>query len=244
MRALLASLTWSNVRGIFDGLTTNRQHRKSTDDRSNDIVQSHPMMRGEASAVGRKSGLPANSPLRFLPWNITAGIKNKCTMPQLKIRSINQAKDVVIWKHHITAWKRKFITVKVENTRMKTATRCSAKLTFTMIPPNVSHLKREYNLRWIGSNQSGHGDDTGSIHISKGLRRLEIVFSDSDEALKGCWIACAEAFSDTEKSQVFLPAGIYHAVLTITCENGKGAVKKYKIISPLQWEKVRVLEMK
>ena len=244
MRAYLASLTWGAVRSVLAGFTRSRHHGRFSVHRSDDIVGKHPIMRKRTSADEKKTGAPVGSPFEFLKRDIFAGIKSKYSRPHLKIRPIHQTKDAIIWKHHITAWKRKFITVKIENKRMETAERCTARLTFTKLPPKASHLKKEYNLRWIGSNQSFHGDDTGSIPITKGLRRLELVFSDSDEVLAGCWIACAGAFSDTGKDQVFLPAGTYHAVLRVTCGNGKGDERKYRIESPKNWEDLHVEEMK
>ncbi len=244
MRAYLASLTWSTVRSILGGFTGSRHYKGFQDHQSDDIVGRHPLMMKKGTSVAAKNAeVPVRSPFDFLKRGV-AGLADKWTEPRLKIRLINQKKDVIVWKHHIIAWKRKFITVKVENNGMETAARSSAKLAFTMIPPKISHLKREYKLRWIGAKQSVQGDDAGSIHITTGLRHLEIVFSDSDEPLAGCWIACAEAFSDTTKDQVFLPAGVYHVVLTVTCENGKGDVRKYRIESPTKWEQLRVVEMK
>lgn len=244
MRAYLASLTWSSIGRIVGSFMRNRQYEGFSDHLNNDIVRRHPIMKKGMKTDTRHAGLPTSSAFGFLTWDVTTGFKKLTSKPRLKIRSINQTKDVIIWKHHITAWKRKFITVKIENKRVKTAVRCSAKLAFTKLPPKVSHLKKKYNLRWIGANQSIQGDDSGSIYITKGSRRLEIVFSDSDEAAAGCWISCVEAFSDTAKDKVFLPPGVYHAVLMVTCENGKGDIRKYRIESPKNWQHLRVVEMK
>jgi hypothetical protein len=168
--------------------------------------------------------------------NLTAG-------PRLKIRKFDKARNITVWSHAFTAWKRKVVTLCVENKGTQKAQRCVARLSFTSVPENVSHLEKNYILDWRGiTTQSTQ--ESRYVTIGETPKILEIVFSDSDRNTAGCWMALPDARSGTIHDKVYLPEGVYDAVVEIDCENGKGDINGYRIVSPGTWDGLWATEIR
>ena len=46
-----------------------------------------------------------------------------------------------------------------------------------------------------------------------------------------------------EPNQAYLPPGEYEVEIIITCENGKGDKRRYKILSPQRWDELNMIEI-
>lgn len=162
--------------------------------------------------------------------------------PKLKILPFDPDKDLRTWNYLNTKWERKVATLHIKNEKDQRAKDCVAILKILSRPPNVTHLETQYYLHWADVNYSIRTNAPQPVDILKGQRRLDVVFSQKDQQIPGCWIAIPVALSQAQpkQNQAYLPPGEYQVEVIISCEYGKGDKRKYKIISPEDWQSLNM----
>ena len=179
-------------------------------------------------------------------WLILKDVVAFFRRPKLKIVRFDTAKDLRVFEYYDTGWVRKFANLYIENTKTQIATNCNAVLKPVSIPPNVTHLERQYNLHWSDVGYSMRTVGAQPIDIEKSQKRLDVVFSQKGQQIPGCWIAIPFALSQTQpkQNQAYLPPGEYEIEVVIDCENGRGDRCRYRIVSPEEWLDLSMVEMK
>lgn len=166
--------------------------------------------------------------------------------PKLNILPFDATKDLRTFNYYDTGWIRKFANLHIKNGKPKTAINSLAILRVVSSPSNVVHLERQYNLHWADVDYSMRTVEPQSVNIGRGQRRLDIVFSQKGQRIPGCWVAIPLALSQVHlrQNQAYLPPGEYEVEVAISCENGGGDKRQYKIISPEEWLNLSMMEMK
>lgn len=138
-----------------------------------------------------------------------------------------------------TGWIRKFANLHIKNSGKSTAKRCVAILRFLKKPQDAKNIEYEYEytLHWGGVGYNAGTTSAEPVDIGPESRRLDVVFTDKDQRINGCWIAIPFALSKTLGiNQAYLLPGEYEVEIEVKCENGKGDKAKFKITSPNNWE--------
>lgn len=159
--------------------------------------------------------------------------------PKLKME-FDQNSDLRTFSYIDTKWVRKFGLIRVKNDGKKTAKKCIAVLKIIKRPKNVKHLESNYTLHWAGITYSFLR--TGSQPVDIGIkesRDLDVVFTEKNLNINGCWIAIPIALTSPQNArQAYLPPGNYTVEIKVSCEDGKVDTKKFKIFSPKDWDKL------
>ena len=179
-------------------------------------------------------------------WLIIRDIIAFLKRPKLNILPFDPTKDLRIFNYYDTGWIRKSANLYIENGKTKTAINSLAILKVTSHPSNVVHLERQYHLHWADVDYSMRTIEPQLVNIGRGQRRLDVVFSQKDQQIPGCWIAIPLALSQVHlrQNQAYLPPGEYEVEVAIICENGRGDKRKYKIVSPEEWLNLSIMEMR
>lgn len=130
---------------------------------------------------------------------------------------------------------RKFFNLIIRNSGRYTAKRCVAIAEVLSSPPNVAHLRGEYAIHWADVPYSGRTTGAEPVDIGSEVRRLDVVFTDK-EAPTGAWLSIPLALSMPKvASQAYFPPGDYQIKVKVSCENGKGDSRRFKVASPQNW---------
>lgn len=181
--------------------------------------------------VGAVSGLSAA--IRWLLKDVSA-LKQR---PELEIADNPDAKE---WTFLNTGETRRFATVEVTNKKNQTAQRCVAVAEVIEHPDGLRHLQRRYPLHWADVPYSSLSTGAEAVDIGAAPRRLDIAFT--VPSVNGeSWIAMPLALSHPGRvPQATLPAGEYVLEIQVSCDNGKGDTRQFKLISPSQWQDLEV----
>lgn len=191
-----------------------------------------------------KIGGPAG--LISIVWLIIKDVIAFFKRPKLNILPFDASKDLRTFNYYDMGWIRKFANLHIENRKNKTAITSLAILKVTSHPSNVVHLERQYHLHWADVDYSMRTVEPQPVNIGRGQRRLDIVFSQEGQQIPGCWIAIPLALSQVNlgQNQAYLPPGEYEVEVAISCENGRGDKRQYKIVSPEEWLNLSMMEMR
>ncbi len=166
--------------------------------------------------------------------------------PRLELLTFDSTKDLRVFKYRDTGWVRKFANVHIQNSKVKVAMNCVATLSVVSAPPNVVHLERQYYLHWGDVEHSYRTTEPQPINLGRGQRRLDVVFTQENQKLPGCWITVPLALSQASpgQNQAYLPPGEYEVEIVISSDNGRGDKGRYRITSPTLWSSLDMAEMK
>ena len=120
--------------------------------------------------------------------------------------------------------------------------RCEALVTVLDCPSAVTHLKDKYSIHWADTPYSGRTTGAYAVDIGSAPQRLDVVFSDTDNP-NGAWLAVPFALLSPDKAnQLFLPPGNYTIDVRVSCSNGNGHSKRFKVTSSQNWTDLDVAE--
>jgi uncharacterized protein YuzE len=180
--------------------------------------------------------------LLSLSWQIIEKMVNFIKNPSLIIAEKNIGKFTYI----DVGYKRNVVTLEIENNSKKIASRYVTILTFISTPEdiNIPHLKGKFGLHWADEDYSYLTTGAKPIDIGPEGHRLDVVFTQGMQEIPGCWIATPAAMSHVRpfQNQFYLPPINYEVEIKLSCANGKGQKKKYKIHSPVDWEDLSMEE--
>lgn len=133
---------------------------------------------------------------------------------------------------------RKFVTLHVRNKNgAETARRCVPILKVLTMPCAGGALEREYSLHWANVPYSARTTGAEPVDIGTEEIRLDVVFTDQRQSLPGCWVSMPIALSgNLIRNQAHFVPGEYEVEIKVTCENGAGDRKKFRIASPSIWD--------
>ncbi len=159
--------------------------------------------------------------------------------PVLRI-NFNSSRDLRIYTNPIgRTWTRKVGTLHIEKYGKGTARRCVAIMKITSQHPSITHTEDEYAIHWADVDYSHSTDAEQPIEIGLHRRRLDVVFTEQNQNISGAWVAIPFALAGhLQHNQAYLPPGEYEVEVEVICENGKGDMAKFKIISPNQWDQL------
>jgi hypothetical protein len=179
-------------------------------------------------------------------WLIAKDLFTFFRRPRLRLLPFDETIDCRIFHYPDTSWDRKFINLHVENTHSETAINCLAVLTILSRPANIMHLERQYYLHWADVEYSARTTEAQPINLGRGQRRLDVVFSQDNQQMQGCWIAIPFALSAAQlwQNQAYLPPGKYEVEIALSLDNGQGDKCRYKITSPSNWSDLNMIETK
>jgi hypothetical protein len=108
------------------------------------------------------------------------------------------------------------------------------------------NLERQYYLHWADVDYSARTTEAQPINLGKGQRRLDVVFSQNNQQIQGCWIAIPFALSGAQPwpNQAYLPPGEYEVEIALSLDNGRGDKRRYKITTPSNWSDLNMIETK
>jgi len=185
-------------------------------------------------AIGTASGLLAS--LRWLTKDI-GSLKQR---PKLEIC---RTPDVKNWSFLNTREIRRFVTLEVRNKKSQTARRCVAVAEIIKHPNNVHHLAKRYALHWADVPYSTLSTGGEPVDIGAEPRRLDVAFTVPNHN-GASWIAMPLALSlPGQIPQATFPSGEYVLKVHVSCENGSGDAKSFKLISPDNWQDLDMKEV-
>ena len=156
--------------------------------------------------------------------------------PRLEL-TFEKPRDLRTFQFQDTGWIRKFATLHVRNKRNQTAKRCVANLKITRRPTQSANAEDQYALHWAGIDYTALTSGAQPIDLGPELIRLDVLFTQQNQGLVGCWIAVPFALCGSlTNNQAYLPPGEYEAEIEVRCENGKGHRANFRIISPTAWD--------
>ena len=171
-------------------------------------------------------------------WLFLKDINRFYRKPKLKI-TFQKDKDLRNYSFEDVPWTRRFANLHIKNKGKDTAKRCVAILKVITHPDNATNLEDEYAIHWAGVDYSLQTTGAEPVEIGPEPRRLDIAFTQQGQNLNGCWIAMPIALSGSlRRNQAYLPSGEYQIEIDVKCENGKGDKKKFKLISPNNWNEL------
>ena len=146
---------------------------------------------------------------------------------------------VMDWQSLDTDDTRRFVHLEVTNSKKEIARNCTAEARIIRYPRDVTILQQEFPLHWADTPYSTVSTHAEPVDIGKETKRLDVAFTLSGASEKS-WMAIPLALAVPDKSpQVALPPGEYLLRVTISCENGKGDTKTFKLISPHEWHELQ-----
>lgn len=173
-----------------------------------------------------------------LIWLISKDISKFKNRPRLKITEFEKERDLRIYHFPNAGFFRKFANLHVKNNGKTTAKRCVAILNFIEKPADIKYLEREYALHWADVDYSLKSTGAEPVDIGSEPRRLDVAFTPEDSK-KGSWVAIPIALTAPKGAlQAFLPPGEYLIEIKVSCENGGGDSKRFKIVSPNKWDEL------
>jgi len=167
--------------------------------------------------------------------------------PKLKIE-FDKSRDLVIWNIYMghdlsSVLTRKFFNLHIRNSGKYTAKRCIAIVEVLSVSPNIAHLRGEYPIHWADVPYSGRTTGAEPVDIGSEIRRLDVVFSDRNNPV-GAWLSIPLALSVPNiANQAYLSPGEHEIKIKVSCENGRGDSKIFKVISPQNWTDLDAVEV-
>jgi hypothetical protein len=147
------------------------------------------------------------------------------------------------WHFVGTPSQRQFVNFEIGVKNKRTALRCIATASITKYPNNITHLENLYSIHWADVPYSGLSTGAEPVDIGGESHRLDVVFT--IPGYPGAYIAMPLALSaPTQTPQAYLPPGEYVFKVSVICSNGKGIDKTIRIISPTNWEDLKVENIK
>ncbi|MFC1913842.1 hypothetical protein ACFLXF_01020 [Chloroflexota bacterium] len=176
----------------------------------------------------------------FLRWifHDIAGYINK---PKLVI---SHGPFAVDWQSIDTEETRRFVHLEVTSHRGKVARNCVAKARVMRYPPDVTIWNEEFSLHWADTPYSTVSTEAEPVDIRAEVKRLDVAFTTSQSSGQ-TWLATPLALAVPQKSPQFaLPPGEYILQVAISCENGRGDAKTFKLISSHNWQDLQAQGLK
>ena len=169
------------------------------------------------------------------------------TRPRLKIK-YEAKSDLRQW--NFTALndssplqQRKVFTVHVFNQGKKVAQKCEAFVKIGHSHPKVNLLQKVFPLQWADTDYKKLSASMEPVDIIKCPRRLDVLYAESGQSQKGCWIASSQALAMVpDVNQFYLPSGKYNLKVSVTCSNGTGDSKSFKLTMGDQWFDMKIKE--
>ena len=168
----------------------------------------------------------------FLRWifHDIAGYINK---PKLVI---SHGPFAVDWQSIDTEETRRFVHLEVTSRRGRVAHKCMAKAVVIKPPADVTVMQEEFPLHWADTPYSTVSTEAEPVDIGAEVKRLDVAFTTSQFSGQA-WLAMPLALAIPQKSPQFaLPPGEYIMQVIISCENGRGDAKTFKLISSRDWQ--------
>jgi len=171
---------------------------------------------------------------------IIRAIYNFLKKPKLEI--VDQP-TIRNWQYVGTRQTRRFFTLEVKNKRKLTAKRCEAVAKVIKGSSNIGHLLNPCPLHWSRKPYSTLSTGADPIEIGATAERLDVAFT--VPTISGAsWLALSLALSyPGQTGQAMLPQGEYVIEVQVSCENGRGASKKFKLISPQNWQDLDAIKL-
>ncbi len=181
--------------------------------------------------IGSLSGM-----LSLIIWVVTR-IYGWFKRPILKIE-FDKSRDLQIYQIYYGSNKtliRKFFNLHIRNASKYTAKRCVATAEVLSFPTNIAYLKGQHAIHWADVPYSGRTTGAEPVDIGSEIRRLDVVFTDHNNQ-GGAWLSIPMALSmPVVTHQAYLPVGNYELKVTVSCENGRGDRRKFRVTSPQVW---------
>ena len=156
--------------------------------------------------------------------------------PKLYVHPFDPEHDLKYWHLDPPSNEvRRAVTLDVSNQGVDTAKRCVATLDITWTPVGVTLRERRYALHWADVPYSLRNTGSQPVDIGPEIQRLDVAFTRAAQDVPGCWIATPAALVFASIDQAYLRPGNYEGLLTVTCENGRGARLKVTLHSPDKW---------
>lgn len=131
---------------------------------------------------------------------------------------------------------RKFGNLRVINRGRGVGQRCVA--TAQLLGTQSS---RKFSLHWAGEPHSTDGGTVCPVEIGSEEKRLDLVFTDQDQKVTGCWLAIPEALTGKlESGDAHLEPGEYRVEVNVSCDRGAGDTMCLLVTSPEHWRRLDV----
>jgi hypothetical protein len=181
----------------------------------------------------------------FIAW-VVKWIRNAWRYPRLKI-DFDKSRDLVVYETYYDSfnkvWTRKFLSLQVKNEGRDIAQKCEAIVTALEYPKTLTTLIGKSAVHWADTPYSGQTTGSYPIDIISSIQRLDVVFTDKELPV-GSWFAVPFALLKPQLAkQFYLPEGEYIIDISVSCVNGRGDHKKFKIISPKNWIDLDIIEV-
>ncbi len=162
--------------------------------------------------------------------------------PELSI-SYRNDRDLRVFTYERDGFRRKFVTLHVKNTGKETAKRCVAIMNVLKKPTESSPVEEQYHLHWASVPISGLTTGAEPIEIGREVARLDVLFTQDNQEVPGCWAAVPFALAgNIGSNQMYFPPGEYVIEVLVTCENGKESRIQFKLTPPIQWDGLHIHE--
>ena len=117
-------------------------------------------------------------------------------------------------------------------------------MVFKETPENFNPQEPDYTLHWAEVSYSEGSTQNRPIDLGPDGRRLDVVFTDEQQQMPGCWISIPIALrGGLNNNQAYLPPGDYIVEISVTCRNGKGDTRSFKIRSPQAWQDLQMVRL-
>ena len=185
----------------------------------------------------------ASAGLLSLFYTIIKDSIKQIRKPKLKM-NYKTDKAVKVWTEEKKKWVRNAATIDVTVLGKETAYRCIAKMEIQSSPKHFHSSEPDYTLHWAEVSYSKGSTKNLPDDLGPEGRRLDVVFTDEQQNIPGCWISIPLALRGSlDKNQAYLPPGVYEVKISIISQNGKGDTERYKILSPKKWQYLQMVRL-
>lgn len=173
-------------------------------------------------------------------WLVIKDVAKFCRKPELHI-SYRSERDLRIFTYEKEGFKRKFVTLHVHNTGKDTARRCVAIMNTIKKPTEAMIIDEQYHLHWANVPISNLTTGAEPIDIGQEVVRLDVLFTQENQDVPGCWAAVPFALSgNLGSNQMYFSPGEYEFEVIVSCENGKESRMRFKLTPPTRWDELHI----
>ena len=161
--------------------------------------------------------------------------------PRLEFLPFDAARDLKTWSLvGPIRRQQKVFTIEVRNRKRDIARRCVALLEVGT-PSTTPRDGPLYVLHWADGDYAFRTTGAEPIDIGPEDRRLDVVFTFSEQPREGCWIATPAALVSPLATNDYLPPGQYDLSIEVKSENARSAKAIFRLTVPRRWDELGVV---